>query len=315
MHKFIRWYNQNREVFFIAVIIIALIIIFIQILNSIYKERREESSVGNSSTNTSTTISTANESVITGETISDKDSIENTDLIKTFVEYCNNGEVENAYNMLTDECKELIYPSIDYFRTNYYERIFYINRMYNLENWFASDDYYIYYIKYTEDVLASGDVNSSDNKGDYITVVKKDSTYQLNISSYVGRDTKTQKEETDGINMTLNWIDMYIDYTVFNISVKNNTDNTICIDTKEDLSATYVYDTNSVTYSSFMNEVAEEQLIIKKDMTSTLNIKFNKMYNTERELTYIVFSDVVTNYEEYINGTSDKNKLTIKLKL
>jgi len=321
MNKFVRWYNQNRKTVFVIAFIIALFIIIIQVLNSIVKtqneQKRNNANNGNSSTNTSTTISEPNTSVITGEKVPKNDNKANLNVIKEFIEYCNNGQIDKAYNMLTNECKELIYPSLEYFNNNYYKKIFYINRMYSLENWYSDMGLYTYYVKYTEDVLASGNVNSSDNKGDYITVVKSEEGYKLNISNYVGRQGKERarvKTREYG-TITINWIDMYMDYTIANISIKNNSNNTICLDTKKDIDTMYMYDENAVRYTSFLNEIAQEQLIIRKGMTNTINIKFNKIYNPEREISGIVFSDVVLNYDNYISKVENKKKDLVNLEI
>lgn len=315
MHRFLRWYNQNREIFFIGLAMIVFIFIIIQVLNAIVGRPNEETGYnteGNSSTN-STTISEPSTSVITGETMSEEETTSITNTIKQFVEYCNNGEIENAYNMLTDECKTLIYPTIESFTQNYYQRIFYINRMYSLENWYDDGSLYTYYIKYTEDVLASGNLNSEDNKGDYITVVETENDYRLNISSYVGREMMNDKVNSDNIVITVNWLDMYMDYTIANLSVTNNRESDISLDTKDGNYTMYMYDTNNVKYNSFLHENSEEQLRVRNGLTNTINIKFNKMYNPERELRGVIFSNVVLNYEDYISGTSEKNSITIKL--
>ena len=164
MTRFFRWFNQNRETFIAIIIAVAFIIIVIQILNGIARKRNEEirneMSNRNSSTNSSTTISPTDTSIMTGEPIKKNDNVTNTDIIKKFIEYCNNKKIQEAYNMLTDECKELLYPDLNTFKTNYIDRIFYITRMYGLENWYDSEGFFTYYIKYTEDVLATGSTNS-----------------------------------------------------------------------------------------------------------------------------------------------------------
>lgn len=317
MYKLIRWYNQNRLAFWIGFIIIALIIIVIQTLNNIVREQNAQKKNNinslslNNSTNAGTSISEPDTSVITGKELTETESKNNTEIIKAFVDYCNNGEIENAYNMLTDECKSLIYPTIESFNTNYYAKIFYMSRMYELENWYISDNYDTYYIKYTENVLATGNINSEDNKADYITVVKKDDGYKLNVSNYIKRIEKNKSKTSNDISITVNWIDMYMDYTILNISVKNNTKNTIVLDTTKEAGTTYLYDTKNINYTSLLNENAQEELTVKSGMTNTLNIKFNKIYNTNRELDGVTFSDINLNYE----SLDANDKITIKVEL
>ncbi len=319
MNRLIRWYNQNRVFVWIATIMIVLILVIIQILNALVGEenaqKRNNLNSGNSSTNDSTTISKPNTSVITGDDIPEESSKTNEASIKQFVEYCNNGEIENAYNMLTDECKSNIYPSLEYFNENYYQKVFYMQRMYKLENWYAESKLYTYYITYTEDVLATGNLNSVDNKSDYITVVRNKNENKLNISSYVGREMLGKTVSRDGVNITINFLDLYMDYTIANISMKNNTNSTICVDTKDNIQKTYLYGENDVKYTALLNETANEQLTVKKGMTNKLNIKFNKIYNTEREIRGIIFSGIVLNYEEYLENTSSKKGTIINIEI
>ena len=317
MHRFLRWYNQNREIFFIGLAIIVFLFIILQVLNAIIgrqnEEKRNNISSQNSSTN-STTISKPSTSVITGEEMTEAETVAMTDTIKEFVDYCNNRQVENAYNMLTEECKALIYPNLESFIENYYNRIFYINRMYSLENWYKNGGLYTYYIKYTEDVLATGNLESEDNKGDYITIIRTAEEYKLNISSYVGREMINEEKTVNGVKVKVNWLDMYMDYTIANISAENNTgDNIISLDIKDGNYTTYMYDANNVKYNGLLHENSDEQLLVRRNLGSTVNIKFNKMYNPEREIRGIIFSNIVINYEEYISGTSDKNVITINL--
>lgn len=156
MNKLIRMYNQNRGFIIAGVFIIALIIVIIQMLNSHVKEQQEtaRNMINNSSTvNNSTTINSGNTSVITGKEVRTNEQSKET--IKEFVGYCNNKEINKAYDMLSEDCKKLVYSDIEKFKTNYIDRIFYIYRLYTLENWFETNELKTYYIKYTEDILAS----------------------------------------------------------------------------------------------------------------------------------------------------------------
>ena len=94
-----------------------------------------------------------------------------------FVEYCNNGKVEEAYNMLTDECKDEIYREQRIFEETYYNEIF-LNTQRNVvvENWISN----IYKVNYNEDFLSSGKYSTENTKQDYITIEQQeDDTYKL----------------------------------------------------------------------------------------------------------------------------------------
>ena len=318
MHRFLRWYNENRIKFWMGLGIIAFIFVILQVFNQYaameFEQKKNNISNRNSSTNESTTISKTEKSVITGKSISKTQDTINLSVIKQFVDYCNNKEIDKAYDMLTDECKEIMYPTLRWFGTEYWNRIFYIERMYKLENWYSEVDSYTYYITYTEDVLASGNVNSDNNKGDYITVVKQDEDYKLNINMYVKREISGANASYNGVDITINYVDIYTDYCKVNISIKNNTENTICLDTKEKLDTIYLYDQNGVAYTSFLNENSEEEFIVYKNFTKDVTIKFNMMYSLTRDISGFIFSDIVLNYDKYIEKSEGKNHFEMDVK-
>lgn len=319
MYKFFRWYNQNRTQILIVIAIAILCFIVLQIVNSLVAMNNEKQRNNLLSQNTyvdkTENPSPTNTSVLTGEKIQDSQDSTNKNLINQFVEYCNNNQIQEAYDMLSAECKELLYPNINVFNQAYVQSIFYIKRMYSMQNWYIGSNIYTYYIKYTEDIMATGNVNSDENKGDYITIIKKGDKYYLNISSYVGRQDINKAISKQNIFIKVNWVDMYIDYTIINLTANNNTEKTICIDTKEDTSSTYIYDKNNVKYTSFINENPMTELVIRSQSTSTINIKFNKLYNQSRILTGIAFKDIILNYDEYMSNAAEKEKISIDINL
>ena len=152
--------------------------------------------------------------------------------------------------------------------------------------------------------------------GDYITITQIDGKNYLNISSYIGSNEINKSKTDNGVTITVCKEYIYMDYTVLSLKIKNTRNSAICIDTKENLDTTYIYDTNSVKYTSFLNEISKEQLQIRPNMEMDLNIKFNKMYNPSgRDLNGIILKDVVLNYEEYIQNLERKETVTFDIKV
>ena len=288
MNKLIRLYNQNRGLVISIIGIIALIIIVIQTLNSLVKQERKQKELNianeaNSSTEeNSTTISPSNKSAVTGENV--KNSKTNEETIKQFVEYCNEGDVDSAYYMLSDDCKLFMYPSLEHFKNEYVDKIFFINRMYTLENWYSNGNLSTYYIKYIEDILASGNTNSTNNKSDYITIVKEEYENKININSFVGSEAINREKSKNGITITIDKIYYYMDYTILDFKVKNETKNTICLDSKENIDTVYLYDKNDVKYDSLLNEISQEELQFFMNIERSIKIKFNKLYNPKNRV-------------------------------
>lgn len=103
--------------------------------------------------------------------------IENT--IKKFIDYCNSGKTENAYNMLTDKCKEEMYPSLQNFVDNYYTNKFSTPKNYIITKVNA----YVYKVDLKESSVNTGKI-SEDSIQDFIIVQDN----KLNINEDIEKD-------------------------------------------------------------------------------------------------------------------------------
>lgn len=84
----------------------------------------------------------------------------------------------------------------------------------------------------------------------------------MNIDNFVGCETIGKTKNTNGIYIYVEKMNLYTDYTTVDIKIKNSTANKICLDTKENIDKTYLYDENNVTYTAFVHELADEELKI-----------------------------------------------------
>jgi len=103
--------------------------------NSNYKKVAKDKS---SSTNSATTYNTTNYSVISKDKIDDNVSEKSVNIIEDFFRLCNEANVEEAYKLLSVDCKEELYPTIQDFITKYYNRIFTEKRSYDSILWIAN---------------------------------------------------------------------------------------------------------------------------------------------------------------------------------
>jgi len=97
-----------------------------------------------------------------------------------------------------------------------------------------------------------------------------------------------------------------MDYEIYTISVKNNTENSILLDTGESTKSVYLLDKNNAKSYFYSNEILKNKLIIQSKYTNKLKIKFASPYSSTKSLKSMVFSKFVLNYEEYQN-TEDKS--------
>ena len=109
MNKFVRFYNQHRHIVWIIILSIVAFIAIIQILNNFAYEKNNANQNINEVNNNN--YINYNYSVITEKEVNSNVS----EIIDEFIEKCNNGQVEDAYAMLSDECKIILYPSLEDF--------------------------------------------------------------------------------------------------------------------------------------------------------------------------------------------------------
>ena len=312
MYRLIRYYNQNRKKVWIAIAIIVFGIILLQVLNNLAKEQRN-SNTNYNATNQTSIQDNYNYSIMSEKKVSKTTSSVNNKIVEQFFEYCNNGDIQNAYSLLSNDCKEVLYPSIDIFTNNYYKQVFKTAKTYTIQSWY-SDKVDTYKVRILEDMLSTGVYNNSEIIEDYYTIIDSDDGIKLNINGYVNREEINKENSENGVNIKIISKDSYMDYEVYNIEIKNNTENDILLDTRKNSNTTYATGENSTKYTSFIYELAEDELIVKSQKTKKLSIKFNKMYNPEREIGAITFSDIILNYEQYKTINNNYiNKQIIKI--
>ena len=302
LNSIIRFYNLNKGKIWRIIIIVVAIILLIQVLNSIAKNSREESSnvVNGETSNKSQTSSKSPNIMQTqvstgGSDISKSDARNNQMLIANFVSYCNNKSITDAYNMLSEECKKELFSTEDEFNNKYLKKIFTNKKDYNIEAWKNTSVGVTYRVTYVDDILSTGKVGT--NTEDYITV---DGNGKLNIFRFIGSE-KLNKSASNDI-ATIQILDkvVYDDYEKYSIRVTNNTKNTIMINRKEDNDGIYtVYSGSSEKYSAFISEIYEQNLTIEANQTKYLSIRINKLYTGDSAVKKMVFSDIIKNKKEF----------------
>ena len=285
------WYSKHRRTIWIPIIIIITSIAFMESLNNNYRKLAKDES---SSTNSATTYNTTNYSVVSQKEIDNKVSQKSVNIIEDFFSFCNEGEVESAYNLLSTECKEELYPTIQDFITNYYNRIFTEKRSYDSMLWISNSSRNTYRVQIMRDLLSTGQKDSMPIE-DFYTIINENDGYKLNISSYIGKkDINISKTQN---NVTVNIVSkkMYMDYEIYEIKVENNSKNDLIFNTKENTKSMYIKDENDLKYIAFLHEIADSEFEVMTGIPKTVEIKFNRGYKPTIRIQKIIFEDIKIN--------------------
>ncbi len=313
MHNILHFYYQNRKRIWTVILVVVIIIGLIRIANYIvgHKSPNPNNTYQNSNTikdingNLSTNAIVSNDnSLVDGGKISSTVLKKAKDVIETFINYCNNGEVEQAYNLLTKECKEELYPTLDVFKNNYWNGFFEKQKICVIENWTSNT----YKVTITEDMLTTGNSINKNSYIDYITIAEDENSYKLNINNYIGRTEINKSTEKNDIEIKVLRKNTYMDYETYEIQVNNKSKNNIILDDLEKSNTIYLQDSKDAKYIAQNYKLQDNDMMINSGVKKNIEITFSNGYTTSRKLKYLVFSKLISNnidkqetYAFYIN--------------
>ena len=310
MIKLLRYWNQNKRKIIITIAVIAFVFVIIQVANGIVKKQNKEKTNNNTNTISKVTdLQKPTKSTITGQNVPETITKENTDIIKNFVDYCNNNQIQKAYELLSDDCKEEFDNNINVFINDYYKRNFQTKKTYNLELLYTEANSYTYKTTYYEDnLLATGGKVTNNNFEDYITIVNQNGERKLNISNFIKKQEINKTQEVDNIQITVKSKKVYRSYETYKVEIKNNNTNTISLSEGKNSEDICLIDKNDTKYVAILHEIPDYNLLLKAHRTTELDITFNKIYNPTRIIEKMQFSNITLNQE-----TNTKTSIKINI--
>ena len=298
-------YHNNKTKIWLILGIIIFVYVIIRMFNAQIKKENEEKINNGTNQNfqVTTYLPSSQTSVMTNSSTTKENVKKDTEIIKNFIDFCNDNNIEEAYNLLSQQCKDELYKNINDFYNKYYKNIFNEKKSYDIENW-ASSKNITYKVKYLNDIMSSGTVNDEYIE-EYITVVTENNEKKLNINQFIGKEELNLKRKTDNLNITVVNKYVYYDYEEYEIIFENNTDKNIILDKKENTESVYIEDTKDVKYTWFGNEVPNSYLNLNSGESKRLRLKFNEIYTGKKTDSTIYLTDV--------NIDGQEEKATIKI--
>ena len=299
MHKLLRFYNQNRLKIWAILLAIVLGYALLRVLNSAIANQNTDENNNEQETTSNNVVSYRNESesIVTGGRVSDLYSDEIGAFINQFFTYCVNHEPQRAYEMVSNDTKQLLYQTESLFEKNYYENRFSGNKQFSFQSWSRTDGLYIYQVRIFDNMLATG--QTSDNYiEEYVTITVEEGSYKLNLNSYLGRKQLNVRDEDDNLSVQVFMVDRYLDYEVYTLNIQNKTSGTILLDTKRKTNSCYVVDSIGNKFEALLYENSDEDLEFSPNEMKTIQIRFSDAYREGLQIKSINFTDIV-NSEEF----------------
>lgn len=290
MNNVVRYYNQNRREIFIIIVIILLIIVLLRAVD--YKlAQNKKKEVNNEQVNVMTEDINKNDkkSIISGKK-NEVSGNEDIKIIKKFIQYCNDGDTQCAYDLLSDDCKKEVFPTIEYFVNNYYNNNFKMSQIANIKNWINTT----YKVDLKENNIYTGNTDGASIQ-DFITVVKQANENKLNINNYIGKQSINKENNIHNMDIKVTEKNIYMSDEVYTFEIKNNNNYKVILDNLDTTDGIYISDENKMKYMAYTHELSKERLTLNSKSVITINIKFANSYISNRKISRVTFSKVIIN--------------------
>ena len=307
MKDLIGKYNRNRKKIWSIIGITVAIYVMIHIINNYLGQSLYDESNVIISYNDDNMYKT-NYSVISDYQEDENVNKENINVIKEFINYCNQGNVEEAYRLLSLDCKEAVCPTIDDFKNGYYNENFMQTKTYKLQLWISNDTRYTYRVELINDMLATGG-KTNIRKVDYYTITKDGEKCELSIDGFIEKNEINKAEENEYITINIKTEEIFVEYVKLNVEIKNKTQEQILLDKGTKGDSVYIKDTKDIAYASYLFEEIEDSLIVDRNIQKDIKIKFNKEYSENVKIKEVGFTDIVINYKK----EEERKELIIEL--
>ena len=296
MRNIIRFFNQNKKQIIRVILLILFVFIILQLLNNMTKEKNKNLNA----ISEDKSIDYGKDYSIISESYKDESIYKReTNILNQFANYCNEKNYEQAYDLLTDNCKEALYPNIDTFIQGYCNENFENKKTCKFQAWNEQT----YLVEIRRDAMSTGVYSENNYLQDYYTVEGD----KLNINSFVKRENVNKEKTSENITIKIDSIDYFIDYTQLNITTINMNKERILLDTQENERTILLTDGNGLKLSSNVNEIAKQSLVIESGGVRKNTLRFEEGYKTDIKLRNLELSGILKENQ----GLIDKIEINI----
>ena len=322
MLKIIRLYNKNRRIIWISLIIVIFCIAIIGVINKVYQEQANKNmeqyskqlQEASNKENPSEVVdyNEAAQSITTGGSVDQDIKDEVQGVLEQFIQYVTSKQVEQAYNLLTEDCKEILYPTLEGFEQKYCQDLY--DKIYDFQSWSSTDNTYVYQVRFYDNMLSAGLDFTNHYLEDYITVLKKGDVYKVNIHNFVRADNIRKTAEANKVQFKVNNVETYLDYEIYEIEITNDSSKEIILDTREKDNSVYVKNNDGLKIQALLYENTDEDLRVQAGESKKIRIKFNNTFNGEKRIVSLGFSDIILDQALH-QEEAEKGKMEIEIYL
>lgn len=299
--KILHFIKKNKKVVFIVICIWAVVFFINMFLKNYHPKPKLQ------------TTYTPHQSVMdTKSKVPTRTSNEIEDKIDEYMGYCNAANWAEAYNMLSDTCKEIIFDnSLDNFMDYAYKKMP-TEKKYAIQDFSNDGNTYIYQIKYADDMLATGLTNTTYQFTEEKIVFKKKKNGKLEmaVGNFVDYGDIKNVFENDYLKVDVKSVVKYYSIEEYVVKITNRTDDTIVIadgaEGKEVL-------LNLVSSDTRERMNIDNDIVLGPKKSTTVRLKFEKFYDNDDDAKSMIFNSV--RVMEHYSGTENVSDEVIQAEI
>lgn len=232
-------------------------------------------------------------------------------LIDNYINYCNNKEYESAYDLLSEEYKNIYCKSIETFK-NYVDKKFDVKKIYNIQNYSNVNNTYVYRIRIMENILATGTTDKYEYVEEKIAIKEENGVLKLSLGGYCGSKELNIETENEYVKTKIVKKDMTYDEETYTIEFTNK-------------SSYYIVISDNTETDEIMLQLTGEKrkaknllggnIVVLPGGTETIQITFDKYFDDEDEPSSMIFNAirVLPKFSGLISKAETEKKDAIKL--
>ena len=297
--KIRHWYRNNKGIILIIIIVWSGIFLVNKFLGDYTPQEAPN-------TTRTPRVSVLDDS----STVPSKIQVLAENMIEEYVGYCNDGNYQKAFNMLSKDCQKYEFDNDLQNFAKYVLTKIPTPKNYSIQDYSNYDGYYIYEVKYIDDILKTGLMNSIYSFSTEKIAFKKNSDggYDMSAGNFIRHDNINSISENEYVKIDI--VDRIVNYSIeqYNVKFTNRTDSTVVI--KDDIESSEI---NLVLSQEYRPEnTIDKKIILEPGEQQSVTLTFTKFSDDMDSSTGILFSSirVIENYKGEL-GTKEEQKQEI----
>lgn len=174
-----------------------------------------------------------NTPMVGSEKVKDTKQKEVLKYIDDYYNYCNDKKYEQAYAMLDEQCKEVLFPTIEDFKRRV-DSSFDKLKLYRYQNLTNLENKYIYKMSLYDDIMAYGLSEFPTESIYYVTINDKgNNNYTISLNGLIEKTDLNYKVNHNNIQIIVESKEKYYNSTKINYTIMNNSNDIIIVDCDE----------------------------------------------------------------------------------